>query len=108
MQHRGLEVVHRGRENVGGVVIQGASVELEEPLAKWAYELCESFVAMAGLGLTEAEPPMNRQRLKDILTGWCEQDHHHEHDQGYKADFTSSPSNTRIASRNREVGSGGK
>jgi hypothetical protein len=86
-------------------VIEGAPVELEKSLMKWAYELCESFVAMAGLWMTEAEPPIDPQPLKDILTGWCEQDQHHEHDQASKVDFTSSPSNTRIAARNRQAGS---
>jgi hypothetical protein len=103
MQHLSLEVVHRRRDNVNGVLIEGASVELEEPLMKWAYELCESFAAMAGPGMTEAELPMDRQLLKDVLTGWCEQDQHHEHDQAYKADFISSPSNSRIAAWNRQA-----
>jgi hypothetical protein len=45
--------------------------------------------------------------LNDVLTRWCQNDRHHAHDQASRADFTGSPSNIRIAARNRQTGSGG-
>jgi ABC-type Zn2+ transport system substrate-binding protein/surface adhesin len=44
-------------------------------------------------------------RLAIIMNEWRDQDHHHNNDPAYKADFTFSPANSRIAARNIQASS---
>jgi hypothetical protein len=107
MHQLNLDVVHHGRDNVGSVPVEGEPIPLGEDVRESAYGTSQSFVMIAGLCFDEAEHPLDRGQLKDVLTGSCQSHRHHAHDQAYRADFTSSRSNTRIAARNRQAGSGG-
>jgi hypothetical protein len=91
-----ITVKHRGRDNVGGVVITGDCPDWDESEADCLYH---SVIVQAGL---ELEPPpdsvLEREELLKILCEWADRDHH-AHDPAYHAKFDAKCSNSRISAR---------
>jgi hypothetical protein len=96
---------HHGGDNIGGVVVGSKQIELTDAIMDWTCDLCESFVEIAGLYFMGTEPLLDLKYLKELVHHWTAQDPHHDNDRVYLADFTRSPSNAKIASRNRQAGS---
>jgi hypothetical protein len=106
MQALAMDIVHQGRDNVGGVKTGGERIEITQDANDAAYHLSQSFVVIGGLGFDEGMSLLDRAELKSFVDAWAGGGTHHQHDQAYKADFTSSPSNMKIAARYRQAGSG--
>jgi hypothetical protein len=104
MHDLGIDVVHKGRDNVGGVVIGGAPVELPGTVIDWAREHCEAIAALAGLSFDDADPVIDEDGVIDLICGWWATDKHHDNDIVYKKNFTKSPANAKIAARNAQAG----
>jgi hypothetical protein len=67
MHQLNLDVVHHGRDNLGGVVIEGEPIPLGEDVIEWAYGTSQSFVVIAGLDFDETDHPLDRGKLMDVL-----------------------------------------
>jgi hypothetical protein len=101
-----LKIVHRTRDNVGGVVIDDYPLNSLQPALNEARLLAHSFIAMADLDFDSTPRQLlDLDRLTVIMNEWRDQDHHHKNDPAYKADFTFSPANSRIAARNVQTSS---
>jgi hypothetical protein len=106
MQGLGIKVSHAGRDNVGGVEIWDLPTGLTESLVKMAADLCQSFVAMAGLDFTDSDRLFSRAYLKRYVDMVCIRDKHHDKDPTYQKNFTKSSANARVSERNRQAGLG--
>jgi hypothetical protein len=107
LQDLGVSIAHQGRDNVGGVVIGDEPIPLTKSIEDGAFHLARSFLTVAGLDMNDEGPPVfPREQLISMLEDWRRRDSHHCKDQAYKADFTRSPANTKIAARNRQASSG--
>jgi hypothetical protein len=97
MHELNLIVKHRGRDNVGGVVITGSVPEWDEHCAD---NLCRSVIAQSGLGIGQVclLDLLPREALLAILAGWAEQDHR-DKDPAFHATFDAKPANARISAR---------
>jgi hypothetical protein len=98
MHDLGIEVHHRGRDNVGGVVISGDPPEWTEEVAE---SLCRSMVALSDLEMLSRPRfgVMTKEDLMRLLCEWDEHDAHHANDPAYNASFEGKNSNSRIPAR---------
>jgi hypothetical protein len=106
MQGLGIKVSHAGRDNVGGVEIWDLPTGLTESRVKMAADLCQSFVAMAGLDFTGSGGLFSRAYLKTYVDMASNRDKHHDNDPTYQKNFTKSSANARVSERNRQAGLG--
>jgi hypothetical protein len=74
--HLHINIIHQGRDNVGGVVIDGEPIDLTDSMELAADQLRHSFVALAGLNLEDTVPPFNREMLRAVLNKWRGSDKH--------------------------------
>jgi hypothetical protein len=98
MQELGLQTHHRGRDNVGEVVISGEIPQWTEDLAE---RLCRSVIALSELDVLDRVQVgvLSKEELRMILQEWEEADQHHSHDPAYRANFEGKSSNSRISAR---------
>jgi hypothetical protein len=98
MHDLGIDVHHRGRDNVGGVVISGSPPEWTEDLAD---AMCQAVFSLSDLEYFDAPAfgAMGKSGLLDVLRTWEEQDTHHLNDPVYNATFEGKNSNSRIPAR---------
>jgi hypothetical protein len=92
-----ISVAHQGRDNVGGMVVDGEPIDFIDYLELATDQLCQSFVALAGLNLENTVPPFNREMLRVVLDEWRESDKHHDKDRTHKVDYRDTIANARIA-----------
>jgi hypothetical protein len=92
-----LRIIHRGRDNIGGVVIGGGRPEFTEEMAELLFR---SLVHLSDLELFPIEEAglFTMDDLKCLLSEWLEHDHHGK-DPIYHASFISRPSGVRIIGR---------
>jgi hypothetical protein len=99
MHDLNLRVTHRGRDNVGGVVIDGVRPHFEEGEAD---RIFRSLIHVASLDIFSTEEVgglLSAEELGSLLTRWAVEDEHHFKDPAYHANFDGKPSNSRIAAR---------
>jgi hypothetical protein len=102
MQELGLEVQHRGRDNVGGVVISEGSCNLDAREGE-AAEFTEMLIALCGLrpGLPRLDGEARADALEEVrsrLASWRLADAHHKGDPLPPA-APGSPANASIVAR---------
>jgi hypothetical protein len=91
-----IVVKHRGRDNVGGVVINGDLPLWDESVADRLYR---SLVFQCNLEIVRQDPPMlGKGDLLKIFGEWANRDHH-DHDPAYHAKFDATAANCRISAR---------
>jgi hypothetical protein len=98
MQNLDLRISHRGRDNVGGVVIAGIRPDFVEAEAGL---LCRSLMHLASLDAFSPEEHelLSLEQVTSVLIQWAVQDQHHDKDSAYRAKFDGKASNSRIAAR---------
>jgi hypothetical protein len=92
-----IAVKHRGRENVGGVVIKGDPPAWDENFADLLYR---SIIYTAGLAYRPIalDAILPRDGILKILSEWMERDHH-DKDPVYRTKFEAKSANIRISGR---------
>jgi hypothetical protein len=92
-----IRIVHRGRDNVGGVVIGGSRLAFTEGETE---RLCQSLIHASDLDFfpTNRRDLLTMGELGTLLSEWLEHDHHQK-DPIYRASFISKPSGARIVTR---------
>jgi hypothetical protein len=105
MHHLHISIAHRGRDNVGGVVVNGEPIDFTEYIELAADPLCQCFVALAGLNLEEAVPPFSREMLRVVLDERTESGKHPDKDRAYNVDYSNTIADARIALRTFRTGS---
>jgi hypothetical protein len=96
MHELNIAVKHRGRDNVGGVVITGQCPRWDESEADRLYH---SIIGMSGLKILRPPGPvLDTTALLEIFEEWVTRDHH-AHDPAYKARFDAKSANCRISAR---------
>jgi hypothetical protein len=102
MHDLGIQLQHRGRDNVGGVVIHDGVFEFIEEDA-CAAMIVDQVIELSGLG---CDPPLTGDlrtqaltNVKEWLTAWNEADSHHKRDPQAPSNGPASAANTGIAAR---------
>jgi hypothetical protein len=92
-----ITVKHRGRDNVGGVVITGDIPVWDDSRADRLYR---SVIAQSGLEIVEISRSglLPKSAILDLLREWVLCDHHAK-DPAYHANFDAKPANARISAR---------
>jgi hypothetical protein len=108
MHHLHINMAHEGRDNVGGVVINGEPIDLTGHMELALYQLCQSCVTLAGLNLEDTEPLFSRETSRPVLDEWTESDKRHNEYRVDNVDYIDIIANARIAFRNSRTGSRGE
>jgi hypothetical protein len=89
-----LNVKHRRRDNVGGVVISGNPPEFTDTKSE---RIFQSLIHISSLEYYDSDPDilLSLHEIKGILRGWCVNDRHYDNDQAYKATFSGKIANSR-------------
>jgi hypothetical protein len=97
MHELNIAVKHRGRDNVGGVVITGAPPQWSEGIADCLYR---SLIVNSGLEIVEVTRTgiLPSCGIRAILNEWLEYDHH-DKDPVYHVNFEGKTANSRIPAR---------
>jgi hypothetical protein len=92
-----LRIVHRGRDNVGGVAIGGNPLAFTEEQPELLFQ---SLIRASHLELfpTNRTDLLTMGDLRNLLAEWLANDHHQK-DPIYHASFLSKPSGARIVTR---------
>jgi hypothetical protein len=67
MHHLRISITHERGDNVGCAVIAGEPIALTDYMELVADQLCQSFVALAGLNLKDTAPLFIREMLRAVL-----------------------------------------
>jgi hypothetical protein len=98
MHELSLNVKHRRRGNVGGVVISGNLHEFTDTESE---RIFQSRIHISSFKYYDSDPDilLSLHEIKGILRGWCANDRHHNSDQVYKATVSGKIANLRIGAR---------